>query len=1290
MLKANKISVLTATVFVAMWPFHVYSLLPETLQQDDGATPALEIVPVLRAELDGSGDKILVYQGENQEPSLTQIARPGFRPYVHPITTPDGNGVLTQFSPDHHQHQTGLYWGYTRLNGRDYFHNPDNSHWRRVNVQVVTAEAATAGDSVQWQTVYDLLDEAGTPVLRETLFWSMAADGDVFELDLTWSGEAMTDVELDEYDYGGLFLRMPWAPEIEASATNSARQKNERAEGQRAVWLDVGMEIEGREDHGRIAIFDHPENEGFPHPWRVDGQLGVGPARSRLGNWQILEGDKEVIRHQLIVSTGELNDVELTNRWSKFSGKEMPSVQWGQARQEGYEAEFLGPQQAVDAMTLKPGFAANVFAAEPMITQPMAFCWDSKGRLWIAENRDYESRGDGFSNSGDSRILILEDTDHDGVADSRKVFAEGIPFPAGIAVGMGGLWLGAPPNLLFIPDKDGDDIADMNDIEVRLTGWGIRDRHETLNSFHWGPDGWLYGCQGFATPSTVGIPRGEGRLFEKGDPFPDQFEFANEPVQINGGVWRYHPIKRRFEVVAHGFSNPWGIDYNARGQLFITACVIPHLWHVIPGGIYHRQGGSHFNPHVYSDIRTIADHRHRSAHGGARVYLSDGLPDEYYSRIFMANIHEHAVLTDILEPSGSGYIGREGDEFALANNAQWIGFSVEIGPDGAVYVLDWHDADICGTDVLNKDTGRVFRFAPVDFELPDFEHRYSDLTSLDDVELARLQLHKSAWHARRARLILQHRSQERELADGAISALMSTLTYGETDHRLRALWALHITGSLDEDLLPRLLGDKDPWLRAWSVQLLTEDRDSSDDVHERFVSMSRSDDSPVVRLYLAAALQRISDVDTRWSIIDELVQHQDAEDHNLDKMIWFGLEPLVVDDPDRALKVAATTKIPVLARFIARRLVSDDRFDPLIAAVDSNPENQLEILLGMRDGLEGRYDVEIPETWSAAYLNLQQAGGEEARVALQLSQQFGDAIAAETMLVTLLNENADIADRRAALKSLELRKDAGLGAELISLLDDNNLRRDVIRAMAAFDEESLAVELLARYDQFDEWEKLDVVHTLSARSASGWLLTVAIKDGRIPRSDVPAYVARILQRVVGNGFVEVWGPVEQVGTEREAQIQHVRQLLVAEQEVDLSHGRVLFNKTCASCHKLHGYGRDIGPDITGANRESTEYLLGNIMTPSAEIQDDYRMSIILMEDGRVYSGVVSGEDERLVRLMVADDPEPVLLPVSAIESRKLSTSSMMPDGLLNNLSDQEVVDLIGYLKNPGQVELPGR
>ena len=695
----------TSLALAAIAAIATGSVAPGWLSGKEQPAPATQSNLLIRQ--DQKAGTLSIYRAGRRDAILTQNARPDERPYVHPIAAPDGKGVVTEFSPEHHKHQTGLYWGFTRVNGRDFFHNPGGDYWRRVSTTITTP----SGQEVRWQTVYDLLDDAKNTLLTETARWSMREENGRFVLDLEWRGEARTDLTIGKYDYGGLFLRMPWRQGIRGEVVNAARQRNERAEGQRAMWIDVGMQVEGRDDLAHVAIFDHPDNSGYPQAWRVDGQLGVGSARTRAADWTIKKGETEVVRHRFIVYTGTLNDIEMTAAWSTYGGNRSTSVLWTIAQREGREERFLTPDQAVSAMTMVPGYSVNAWAAEPMIVQPMAFCWDDRGRLWVAENLDYETRGRGFSNAGNSRILILEDTNRDGVADSRKVFMEGIVFPSAIAVGFDGVFVGAPPNLLFVPDRDGDDKADMADIEVRLTGWGIRDRHEVVNSLHWGPDGWLYGLQGLFTSSKIRKPAGKGRLFKPGEPFPEDI-LEGDGVEINGGVWRYHPTKDRFEVVAHGFSNPWGIDYDAKGQLLISACVIPHLWHVIPGGVYQRQGGQHFNPYVYGDIQTIADHRHRSAHGGARVYQSDAFPDSQQGRLFMANIHEHAVLSDVLTRKGSGFTARHGEDFLLANNAQWVGFSLEIGPEGALYVLDWHDADICGADVLNKETGRIFRIMP--------------------------------------------------------------------------------------------------------------------------------------------------------------------------------------------------------------------------------------------------------------------------------------------------------------------------------------------------------------------------------------------------------------------------------------------------------------------------------------------------------------------------------------------------------------------------------------------------
>jgi len=1248
-----------------------------------------------RAELsvvhDETAGTIVVVETGAAGPLVTQHARADERPYLHPLAAPDGRGVLTEHRPPHAPHLTGLFWGLGRVNGRDYFRHAGGDYWRRVAAEVLTASSSSADQPVQWQTTYDLLNAEGAPIFRETHRWSLRKVADAYALDLVWSGRALIDVALDRDDEGGLFLRMPWRPERGGRAVNNARQADARAAGERAVWVDVGMRVDGLEEEAHVALFDHPDNPHFPQAWRIDAQLGTGPAAALLGGARLAAGETLVYRHRLRVSLGPLNDLAVAEAWSEYSGHPVDYAQWRLAQQEAREAELLSPEQAVAAMTVPEGFRANVYAAEPMITQPMAFCWDDRGRLWIAENRDYEARGDGFSRSGDSRILILEDRDRDGTADRCDVFLEGIPFPSALAVGFDGLWLGAPPNLLFVPDRDRDDRADVDAIEVRLTGWGILDRHETLNSFHWGPDGWLYGCQGFATPSRVGKPAGKGRIYRAGEPFPETLDGAREPVDINGGVWRYHPLKDRFEAVAHGFSNPWGIDHDAHGQLFVTACVIPHLWHVIPGGVYQRQGGSHFNPHVYRDLQTIADHRHQSAHGGARIYQSDAFPAVHRGRIFMANLHEHAVLSDVLEPRGSGFVGRHGDDFVLANNAQWIGFSLEVGPDGALYVLDWHDADICGKEVLHKETGRVFRIAAVESQAEQWPGRYGDLSDLSDLELARLQASSSDWHARRARLLLQHRGAQAPLDPAAVAALHAQWDGpAPAALRLRALWTLHVAGALPVDRLRTALDDAEPYVRAWAVQLLCEDAAPPPALGERLVELAARDESPIVRLYLAAALPRTPS-DVAWRIAEHLVRRaEDASDPNIPLMTWFGVEPLVCRDPQRAVALAAAAELPHIARSVARRLAAAGEFAPIAAGISRHRPASLELLRGLRDGLEGLDEVPAHPLWQEALPAWQALGDEHAEIALQIALRAGDATAAGALRAIVADAGAPIPQRREALRRLAERAAAELQPELASLLDDPQLRADAIRAVAAFDEPQLAAELLRRYASLSAADRLEAVQALAARTGSGRLLTHAIENGDVPRSEIPAYVAQALHRSVGNRFLEAWGPLAAAGPQTDAAFARLQALLTpsAVAAADARRGRLLFQRHCAACHALYGQGSSLGPDLTGAHRTSREYLLSNVVTPSAVIQEAYRMQVVLTDDGRVFAGIPVHEDERSLTLRVANASEPLVLPKSRIASREIAESSLMPEGLLNPLSDAEVLDLFAYLQGREQVPLP--
>ncbi|MEM7602602.1 MAG: DUF6807 family protein, partial [Verrucomicrobiota bacterium] len=265
----------------------------------------------LHLERDAQEGTISVYREGEDEPIVTQHARAHFRPYIHPIVAPDGRGILTEFSPDHHKHQTGLYWGFTGLNGRDYFHNPGEGFWKRNHLKIIKQQ----GDTVAWQTSYDLLDPEGVSVLTEIQSWELHAMDGEYLMDLSWEGIAHLPVVVERGRYGGMFLRMAWRKGMNAMATNSSGASNRDAEGKKAVWLNLRMQVEGREDQAHITIFDHPKNKGFPQAWRVDRQFGVGPSRARSGQWKIAKGDKEVIRHRLVVHTGKFDANRINEKW---------------------------------------------------------------------------------------------------------------------------------------------------------------------------------------------------------------------------------------------------------------------------------------------------------------------------------------------------------------------------------------------------------------------------------------------------------------------------------------------------------------------------------------------------------------------------------------------------------------------------------------------------------------------------------------------------------------------------------------------------------------------------------------------------------------------------------------------------------------------------------------------------------------------------------------------------------------------------------------------------------------
>jgi putative membrane-bound dehydrogenase-like protein len=962
---------------------------------------------------------------------------------------------------------------------------------------------------------------------------------------------------------------------------------------------------------------------------------------------------------------------------------------------DDYPHAGLAAEQAAKAMKVPAGFQVTVGAAEPEVKQPIAMAIDDRGRVWIAEAYEYPIKAQG---KGRDRILIFEDKDGNGTLESRKVFTEGLNLVSGLEIGFGGVWVGAAPELLFIPDKDGDDVPDGEPI-VLLDGWGLQDTHEMLNAFIWGPDGWLYGCHGVFTHSRVGKPG-----------TPDA-----ERVPLNAAIWRYHPTRHTFDIFAHGTSNPWGVDFNDRGQAFCTACVIPHLFHIIQGARYQRQAGQHFNPYTFRDIVTIADHLHyiggnphggnnRSdeaggghAHAGAMIYLGGAWPEQYRDQIFMNNIHGQRLNVDILKPRGSGYVGSHGPDFLLTGDRASQILNLRYGPDGQAWMIDWYDMQACHTgDVKAHDrsNGRIYKISAGEPKKVTV-----DLKKLSDLELAELTLNTNDWYVRHSRRVLQERAATKPIDASAKAKLVEIATRHEDDtRRLRAMWAMHVTGGIDAALTQKLLADPSEYVRGWMVQLsLDTGAPVVDGMLSKFTTMARDDKSQVVRIYLASAVQKLP-LDQRWSILSSLAAHaEDAGDHNLPLMYWYAAEPLATVDAERALAFGLSSgpSIPLLREFMLRRIGSSDGPQALTALVrglgkSKEAELQLTFLQAIRSALRGQRRVNPPADWAAVSTVLASSSNEQVKLqARALGVTFGDPAAMASFRELATSKSATEGARKEAVESLIAANDKGLAPTLLTLVNDPALRTIALQGMAQYDDPKTAATLLAGYSSFTPDEKRVALGTLCSRPSYALELLGAIEKKQLPGTDLTADLVRQLQFLKDEKLQQhlgsIWGTVRETAADKLKLIENYKQLVAKGGDADSSLGRAVFAKTCQRCHILYGIGNKVGPDLTGSNRANLDYLLSNIVDPSAVMAKEYQQTIIVTDNARVISGLVRTEDDKSVTIQTADSL--VVIPKGEIDERILSDKSMMPDDQLKQFTEMEVRSLLAYLGGKKQVAM---
>ena len=957
----------------------------------------------------------------------------------------------------------------------------------------------------------------------------------------------------------------------------------------------------------------------------------------------------------------------------------------------------LSPEQAAKSMIVPDGFHVTAFAGEPDVQQPVGFCFDDRGRLWVAEAYNYPNFG---PKPGD-RIVILEDANGDGKFDKRTVFYDQLNYVTGIEVGFGGAWVMSPPNFYFIPDHNGDDVPDSKP-EVLLDGFGTHaNSHNLANGFAWGPDGWLYGTHGRTNYSRIAKPG-----------TPDA-----ERAQFDGGVYRYHPVKHSWEPYADGTTNPWGIDWDDFGEGFVSNCVNPHLFHVIQGAHYEPWRNRESSRFAYERIATIADHFHYlgsqdfhdgigspeedklgggHAHCGTMVYLGDNWPDKYRNTVFMNNIHGKRVNNDLLRRSGSGYTASHGPDIIRSQDPWHMGVTIQYGPDGSVFFSDWSDTGECHS-VRNtqRETGRIFKVT-----YSNAKSTPVDIAKLSDIELVKLHLHRNDWHVRHARRVLQERAAAGRDMTSVRNELRKMLAeHVEVPRKLRALWTLHAVGEIEDAFLISQLDHSSEYVRGWAVRLLSENFQAGRTGVQRLAALAASDASAYVRLQLASALQRLP-LNDRWEIASALLKHaEDASDQNLPLMIWYGIEPLADSDLMRFIELARGAAIPLDRNHIARRVASHPQaklgLEGLVKLLVENGDGafQLDLLTGMLKGLEGQRSVAMPKSWTEAFAKLDASESPQVRfAAIELALVFNDARALQSLRGLASEQSASAADRQRAVRSLVAKKAAGVGALLIDMLDDAAVQSEAIRGLAEFDEGGTPEMLLARYSKLDGAVKQDALQTLASRVAWGKKLMDAIETERVPRKDVTAFTARQLlslnDATLSARITKSWGEMRTTPTDKAKSIAGYKKRLTPDvmKRANLPAGRALFKKSCANCHRMFGSGGMIGPEITGSQRTNLDYVLENLIDPSAAVAKDFQMEIILTDAGRVITGLIVDESDQALTIQTAN--ERLIVPKPEIERRTLSQVSMMPDGLLQTLSNDQVRDLIGYLASPAQVEPP--
>ncbi len=962
-------------------------------------------------------------------------------------------------------------------------------------------------------------------------------------------------------------------------------------------------------------------------------------------------------------------------------------------------SKLTPPEEAEKRFRYPTDLELDLVLAEPRVRQPVELNFDHRGRLWVVQYSQYPypkglkvmgmdnhlrikydktPKPPPYGVSGADKITFFEDTNGDGIFDKSTDAITGLNIATSVTFGRGKIWVLNPPYLIAYPDKQGDGIPDGSP-EVHLDGFGLEDTHAVANSLRWGPDGWLYGATGSTVTSNVSSA-------------------VSKNVQFKGqSIWRYHPETKTFEVFAEGGGNTFHVEIDEKGRIYSGDNGSSRGPYYKQGAYYGKNWGKHgalTNPYAFGvlgNMKLEGDQK-RFTHAWIK-YEGGALPSKYSGHMFAINPLQNFLQLSKFENNGSTFKVTDESRILETDDKWFRPVDIKAGPDGAVYMADWYDSRLSHVDpndTWDKNTGRVYRFRSTERTVvPKF-----DISTYTNGQLIELLSHKNKWFRQQALRQFGDRKDK-----SVLSPLRDILVNEKGQLALEALWAIHVSGFFDGGIAQIGLTHIDPFVRMWSVRLSCDLGRVSSKISSKITEMARTETNLEVRSQIACSAKRLPGSDAIPIIKGLMMNEDDAEDPDIPLLIWWALESKVEKNRDLILdlfKNSLLWKKPIVKENILERLmqrfVLADGSENLYGAtrlfqMASSNEHAKLLWNGLQEGMLGKDMSDLPIDLVAAmnpYLSEFGSGR------LSFSVRQGDTNAIEKSLAIIENQKEGLDDRLTYIKLLGELKISKSIPVLLKIVEGNQFRISVrttaLKALLNFEGDKIGVRMAKAYpDQLSA--DLDLRNAAQELFASrvSWakeFLKLIQVTKQVGPDDVPVQTVRQFQMLGDSGILEtvktLWSnaqPVSSTGKEeRMAKVASILSSGTGNQQL----GKKLFQNHCGACHRLFDEGSSLGPDLTGYDRNNTDYLVFSIVDPNADIREGYVNYQIIKKDGRTLVGTITDRSGETITLRSYSGEESIV-PTNQIERMQAQTTSLMPERILSSMSDQQIRDLFSYI-----------